>query len=131
MHALRYAYVDGDPEELAAALEALRGDAPPRGAHQTEAEAKKAADEKRALIEAALKLDGRKKKYKKQQEGEFGQAKSHLVLRLTLASSRLDGAEPESGKGGIQGADGTGGSQERVAGKEGEGPGCPREAAVN
>lgn len=69
MHALKYAYVDGDPAELAAALEALRGDAPPRGAHQTEAEAKKAADERRALIEAALKLDGKKKKYKKQQDG--------------------------------------------------------------
>lgn len=97
MHALRYAFVDGDPDELAAALDALRGDAPPRGAHQTEAEAKKAADEKRALIEAALKLDGRKKKYKKQQEGKRGRECSVERRRmLTYPLSRPDGAEPES-----------------------------------
>ncbi|EIW72370.1 hypothetical protein TREMEDRAFT_66851 [Tremella mesenterica DSM 1558] len=60
----QYAYLEGDSD--------VEGDdrdptAPARTGKAT-AEAKKAADEKRRLIEEALKLDGKKKKYRKQQE---------------------------------------------------------------
>ena len=64
----QYGYVEGGPED-----EDLTREGPPRvDSAKTSAE-KKAADERRSLIEAALKLDGKKKKYKKQQESE------HLV----------------------------------------------------
>ncbi|RXK39735.1 hypothetical protein M231_02928 [Tremella mesenterica] len=60
----QYAYLEGDSD--------VEGDdrdptAPARTGKAT-AEAKKAADERRRLIEEALKLDGKKKKYRKQQE---------------------------------------------------------------
>ena len=40
------------------------------------AEEKKAAEERRNMIQKALALDGKKKKFKKQQEGQF--RRSHL-----------------------------------------------------
>ena len=73
LHAMRYAYADADPAELAAMLDAERGDAPPRGSSAAEVAARKAADERRALLEAAIRLDGKKKKHKKNQEGVCGQ----------------------------------------------------------
>jgi hypothetical protein len=71
LHAMRYAYSDVDPAELAAALAADRGDAPPRGNSAADAAARKAAEERRALLEAAIRLDGKKKKHKKAAEGTF------------------------------------------------------------
>lgn len=64
----QYGYVEGSAEDE----DRERGDgAPPRGETARSAEEKKKAEERRGLIEAALKLDGKKKKYKKQQEGMF------------------------------------------------------------
>lgn len=64
----QYGYVEGGPED-----EDLTREGPPRTDSAKTSAEKKAADERRSLIEAALKLDGKKKKYKKQQESE------HLV----------------------------------------------------
>lgn len=72
LHAMRYAYLEG--EEPPIFDDSTRGDAPPRRQAATEAEAKKLAEEKRQLIEAAIKLDGKKKKHRRQQEGRRGQA---------------------------------------------------------
>lgn len=53
----QYAYVEGGPDE------ADRGaDGPPRGSTQADGEAKRAAEERRRLVEAALVRDSRKKK---------------------------------------------------------------------
>lgn len=70
LHAMRYAYAEADPAELAAALAADRGDAPPRGNSAADQVARKAAEERRAQLEAAIRLDGKKKKHKKNAEGE-------------------------------------------------------------
>ena len=60
----QYAYVDQDDEPSSAQY----GDGSSRlGALATKEE--KAAEERRKLIEQALKLDSKKKKYRKQQEG--------------------------------------------------------------
>lgn len=59
----QYAYVEGGPDEDPLG----RTDGPPRGQSAAEAEAKKAAEERRKLVEEALRLDARKKKYRKQQ----------------------------------------------------------------
>jgi hypothetical protein len=67
LHAMRYAYLEG--EEPPIFDDSTRGDAPPKRHAATEAEAKKLAEEKRQLIEAAIKLDGKKKKHRRQQEG--------------------------------------------------------------
>lgn len=53
----QYAYVEGGPEETD-----RDANAPPRGQAQAESEAKKAAEERRKLVEAALMRDSRKKK---------------------------------------------------------------------
>ncbi|RSH92046.1 hypothetical protein EHS25_009417 [Saitozyma podzolica] len=66
LHAMRYAYLEG--EEPPIFDDSNRGDAPPKRQATTEAEAKKLAEEKRQLIEAAIKLDGKKKKHRRQQE---------------------------------------------------------------
>ncbi|WVR06096.1 hypothetical protein IAU60_003124 [Kwoniella sp. DSM 27419] len=64
----QYAYVDGDEDEINAALGVTRdANAPPRGGAK-ESDEKKAAEERRRLVEAALRLDGKKKKFRKQQE---------------------------------------------------------------
>lgn len=63
----QYAYVEGRPEDEAATRDK---NAPPKADTAKTAAEKKAAEERRSMIEAALKLDGKKKKYKKQQEGE-------------------------------------------------------------
>lgn len=68
-HAMKYAYVEGDLAELY--IEDRPQGAPPKGGTVAEAEAKKLAEEKRIQVLAALKLDGKKKKYKKQQEGKL------------------------------------------------------------
>ncbi|KAK8866157.1 hypothetical protein IAR55_001308 [Kwoniella newhampshirensis] len=68
----QYAYVDADPSDVAQLLGASTGrdsHAPPKGAARgTESEEKKAAEERRRLVAEALRLDSRKKKYRKQQE---------------------------------------------------------------
>jgi hypothetical protein len=66
---MKYAYVEGDLAELY--IEDRPQGAPPKGGTVAEAEAKKLAEEKRIQVLAALKLDGKKKKYKKQQEGKL------------------------------------------------------------
>lgn len=53
----QYAYVEGGPDEMD-----RDANAPPRGQAQAESEAKKAAEERRKLVEAALMRDSRKKK---------------------------------------------------------------------
>ncbi|GMK54132.1 hypothetical protein CspeluHIS016_0107180 [Cutaneotrichosporon spelunceum] len=53
----QYAYVEGGPEE--------RADGP-RSTAKEEAEVKKAAEERRRLVEEALRVDARRKKYRKQ-----------------------------------------------------------------
>lgn len=63
----QYAYVEGGPEDEAATRDK---NAPPKADTAKTAAEKKAAEERRSMIEAALKLDGKKKKYKKQQDGE-------------------------------------------------------------
>ena len=71
----QYAYVDADPDDLAMSGLAIDGktrdpNAPPppvRGAVKGE---EKAAEERRRAIEEALRLDGKKKKYKKNKEGK-------------------------------------------------------------
>lgn len=68
LHAMKYAYVEGELAELW--VEDRPDGAPPRHAGMSEAEAKKAAEERKAQVMDALRLDGKKKKYKKQQEGE-------------------------------------------------------------
>lgn len=71
LHAMRYAYVEGDLAELYVEDGSLRPQgAPPKGVGASEAEAKRAAEEKRQKVLEALRLDGKKKKHKKQQEGE-------------------------------------------------------------
>ncbi|WVF70454.1 hypothetical protein IAT40_005244 [Kwoniella sp. CBS 6097] len=65
----QYAYVDADEEEINAAMGAARdGNAPPKGLSGKDSEEKKAAEERRKQVEAALRLDGKKKKFRKQQE---------------------------------------------------------------
>lgn len=62
----QFAYVDQEEEPSSAQY----GDGSSRlGALASKEE--KAADERRKLIEQALKLDSKKKKYRKQQEGQF------------------------------------------------------------
>lgn len=61
----QYAYVDGGPELQ------MRDGAPPKGMAALEAEEKRKADERRRLVEEALRLDGKKKKHRKQ-ESEWG-----------------------------------------------------------
>ncbi|ORX37363.1 hypothetical protein BD324DRAFT_625852 [Kockovaella imperatae] len=61
-----YGYVD-DADALGGSGE-RDGNAPPKGESARAAHEKAAADERKALIEKALALDGKKKKYKKQQE---------------------------------------------------------------
>lgn len=62
----QYAYVDQDDDPSSAQY----GDGSSRlGALATKEE--KAAEDRRKLIEQALKLDSKKKKYRKQQEGSF------------------------------------------------------------
>ncbi|RSH79137.1 uncharacterized protein EHS24_001175 [Apiotrichum porosum] len=57
----QYAYVDGGPELQ------MRDGAPPKGMAALEAEEKRKADERRRLVEEALRLDGKKKKHRKQE----------------------------------------------------------------
>lgn len=57
----QYAYVDGGPE-----LE-MRDGAPPKGMAALEAEEKRKAEDRRKQVEEALRLDARKKKYRKQE----------------------------------------------------------------
>jgi hypothetical protein len=63
---MRYAYVEGELGELYE--EGKQGK--PVG-KAGDAEAKKMAEEKRLQVLQALKLDGKKKKHKKQQEGAY------------------------------------------------------------
>lgn len=62
-YAMRYAYVEGELGEL-------YEEGKP-GGKAGDAEAKKLAEEKRLQVLQALKLDGKKKKHKKQQEGAY------------------------------------------------------------
>lgn len=72
--AMRYAYVEGDLAELYIEDGSARPQgAPPKGVGLTEAESKRLAEEKRIQVLEALKMDGKKKKHKKQQEGELSQ----------------------------------------------------------
>ncbi|WWD17637.1 hypothetical protein CI109_102078 [Kwoniella shandongensis] len=67
----QYAYVDADPSEVSQLLGAgtRDGNAPPKGAAKgSESEEKKAAEERKRLVAEALRLDSKKKKYRKQQE---------------------------------------------------------------
>lgn len=68
----QYAYVDADPDELAmAGLSVAEGrdpNAPARAGNKGE---EKEKEERRKAIEEALRLDGKKKKHKKNKEGKF------------------------------------------------------------
>lgn len=61
----QYAYLEGGPDQDPSERDP---NAPSRGVRAAEAEAKKAADERRKMIQDAVKLDGKKKKHKKGQE---------------------------------------------------------------
>lgn len=61
----QYGYVDESPDDSSHAAV----DGPPRGQTAREREEKKAQEERQRMIMEALRLDGRKKKHKKQQEG--------------------------------------------------------------
>jgi hypothetical protein len=68
----QYAYVDADPDELAiAGLSVGERDpnAPAKTAREKEGEREK--EERRKAIEDALRLDGKKKKHRKNKEGAF------------------------------------------------------------
>ncbi|OCF34050.1 hypothetical protein I317_03908 [Kwoniella heveanensis CBS 569] len=66
----QYAYVDADEAEINALMvgSSRDGNAPPKGLSGKDSEEKKAAEERRKMVEAALRLDGKKKKFRKQQE---------------------------------------------------------------
>jgi hypothetical protein len=68
----QYAYVDADPDELAMAGLSLEGrdpNAPAKSAKEKEGEREK--EERRKAIEEALRLDGKKKKHRKNKEGQL------------------------------------------------------------
>lgn len=69
----QYAYVDADPDELAMAGLSVDGsrdpNAPPRTAREKQGDKEK--EERRKAIEEALRLDGKKKKHRKNKEGEL------------------------------------------------------------
>jgi hypothetical protein len=68
----QYAYVDADPDELAIAGLSVEGrdpNAPAKSAKEKEGEREK--EERRRAIEEALRLDGKKKKHRKNKEGQY------------------------------------------------------------
>lgn len=87
----QYAYVDADEEELAMAGLSIDGRdpnaPPPRVGSSTKGE-EKAAEERRKAIEAALKLDGKKKKHRKNREGQcFPVVQGHAARTTTDETS--------------------------------------------
>ena len=68
----QYAYVDADPDELAIAGLSVEGrdpNAPAKTSKEREGEREK--EERRRAIEEALRLDGKKKKHRKNKEGMY------------------------------------------------------------
>lgn len=86
----QYAYVDADPEDLAMAGLSLDGrrdpNAPPPRSGAAGKADEKAAEERRKMIEDALKLDGKKKKHRKNREGEQHLAHWRGGCQLTCRS---------------------------------------------
>jgi hypothetical protein len=89
-YAMRYAYVEGDLAELYIDDGARPQGAPPKGTVAGEAEAKKLAEEKRLQVLEALKLDGKKKKHKQQQEGACHPISSDIVVDLLAPNLNRD-----------------------------------------
>jgi hypothetical protein len=94
----QYAYVDADPNELAMAGLSVDGsrdpNAPPRTAKEKQGDKEK--EERRKAIEEALRLDGKKKKHRKNKEGELGRV-LHLGI-VADGTSRSARAQSEQGK---------------------------------
>lgn len=150
----QYAYVDADPEELAMAGLSLDGSGstrdpnapPPKAGSKGE---EKAAEERRKAIEEALKLDGKKKKHRKNKEGELTRPLSPSTARplchaldarlrlrrrrltLTNAHSRPACAKSQQGEDAIQSSDGATGAKECVSAEEGSRQGGSRQTAVS
>jgi hypothetical protein len=90
----QYAYVDADPDELAMAGLSLEGrdpNAPAKSAKEKEGEREK--EERRKAIEEALRLDGKKKKHRKNKEGQL-----FLLGRLVSADDVVDLLAPNLNK---------------------------------
>jgi hypothetical protein len=100
-----YEYVEGDPDEIAALNAARDPNAPTKGMSAAKMEDVKLQAERKKLLEEALRLDARNKKFKKQQEGMW-------TISGQLTFSRPAGTEPERGKGRTQGAAREGGCEE-------------------
>lgn len=124
----QYAYVDADPENLAMMGLSLDGRdpnaPPPRSSAGSKAE-EKAAEERRKAIEEALKLDGKKKKHRKNREGESMcyrcRGKEDWLIKACSGSACTQSQPRQDG---IYGKNGARSAKEYCAAAEGSGQGC-------
>ncbi|WVN89166.1 uncharacterized protein L203_104382 [Cryptococcus depauperatus CBS 7841] len=89
----QYGYVDADENELNSLFVVSRGDAPPRGSKKVEDEKKHQAEERKKLIEEALKRDG-KRKQKKNEEVDLlapnlNKEKAHHVMAMQREAQKM------------------------------------------
>ncbi|WVQ82511.1 hypothetical protein IAT38_004640 [Cryptococcus sp. DSM 104549] len=98
----QYAYVDTPEDEVDSLMGVARdGNAPPRGSKGLESEEKRKAEERRKALEQALKMDGKKKKYRKQQEVDLlapnlNREKVQYAAQMQREAAKREAADKKS-----------------------------------